>query len=76
MCFWDVVNLIDPLTVDVSFDNDETEIIGRNIFSLQVVCQVLKCAFVGLDAVLDWPVSFKMGFGGEYFRFYEAHIAV
>ncbi len=38
MCFWDVVNLIDPLTVGVSFDNDETEIIGRNIFSLQVVC--------------------------------------
>lgn len=64
MEFWDVVDLIVPLSLDESLDDDKTVIVDVEVF----VLEVLNGAFVGEDTVVSRPVALEVGFGGEYFR--------
>ena len=62
MYFGHIIDLVGPLSVEKTLDNDETVVVDIEVFGLYV----LDGALVGKNAVVERPVAFEVGFGGEY----------
>lgn len=79
MGFGHVVNLIHPLPVRKPLHNHETVVMHHirwQVLCLQTVGKVLNCALMRLDAIFNWPVSFQVSFGCEYFRLHDVHPSI